>query len=124
MNEIYSKNTYYVKQCDIDPYGIVHHTVYMTWLEESINKHISKLFNEEVKKDKNIEYSYKIVGATLKYIHSATSNDVIHVITTATKEKVFGDSVIFNLKQWISNDKNKRLLVSNIDLLIKKIPDL
>lgn len=121
-NNTVSNNVFNVRMHDVDPYNIVHHSVYLIWLEECWNTHIKELPKSDIY---NIDLNdYQVIDLKCKYINSVTLNDVVNVYTTIVNTSRNKNCVIISFKQWINNGKkNKKILVcfSKVSFRIKHV---
>ncbi len=103
-----SNNVFSVRMDDVDPYNIVHHSVYLIWLEECWNIHIKEFLKSDILIDLN---NYYVIDLRCKYINSVTLNDTVKVYTTILDISRKADCVIISFKQWINNTKNNKKII-------------
>lgn len=104
-----SCNVFNAKSHDIDPYNIVHHAVYLIWMEECWVKHIRNLVNIDLHIDLN---DYLVVNLKCKYINSIFLNDVVKIYTVITEIFESNEYVTVSFNQWIKGQSSNKKIAT------------
>lgn len=85
-----------VRPCDVDPYGIMHHSIYLQMYENAVFGYLRDTLN--------IKDQYPVIrSADIKYVKSAYMGDVLEVSTELKETSADGKTLLF--KQKIQNGK-------------------
>jgi len=109
-----------VRFSDTDAYGIVHHSNFYCWLEESRFLFFDKLMKESIDCLMQVQYKFPVIESHCKYIKSISYPEKVSIemiITIKKSAKIHFEYVVFNSK----NEKCAKAFTEHVYMINERV---